>query len=91
MYCPSFRKMYFSSVLSCWEPVHSSGKSAAKLIQQESLDKLNGQVHTMKRIVALRREAERRIALREATLESDRKRAREDAFLANRPGLRSQP
>jgi len=31
---------------------YSSGKSAAKLIQQESLEKLNGQAHTMKRIVA---------------------------------------
>ena len=37
--------------------VHSSGKSAAKLIQQESLEKLNGQAHAMKRIATLRREA----------------------------------
>ena len=31
---------------------YSSGKSAAKLIQQESLEKRNGQAHAMKRIVA---------------------------------------
>ena len=55
---------------------HSSGKSAAKLIQQEALEKRNGQVHAMKRIVALRREAERRVTLREASLESARERTR---------------
>lgn len=54
----------------------SSGKIAVKLIQQESLQKRNGQANAMKRIVALRQEAERRLTLREASLESVRERTR---------------
>ena len=61
---------------------HSSEKSAAKLIQQESLEKRNGQIHPMKRIVALRREAERRSDLREANLSEKRSKSGTAASVA---------